>query len=369
MLNYTLNLYLQNHSYPIYIGQNILGSADYFAKHIHPQQKICVVSNTTVAPLYLDTLLQGLNGITNTVYPVILEDGEEYKNWHSLNTIYAHLLTNVFDRHSLIIALGGGVIGDMSGFAAASYMRGIDFIQVPTTLLAQVDSSIGGKTGINHPLGKNMIGAFCQPKAVIMDMCALQTLNMREIIAGSAEIIKHACIADADFFSMLEQNMHEIMRLNMQLLIQAIYTSCKIKANIVQQDEKEHNIRAYLNFGHTFAHAIETIMGYGTWLHGEAVGCGMVMASYLSYKLQLIDLNCYERIKACIKSAGLPITGPHISVQAYIQAMQKDKKNQNGHIQFIVLNGLGQAKKISLEYDILRMVLLEHGAYDADDEV
>ena len=358
----TLNVNLIHHKYPIYIGENLLNNSECFSNHISAQQKVLIVTNTTVSALYADNLRLLLSNITPHIQIAELPDGEKYKSWQYLDIIFTKLLEHDFDRQSIIIALGGGVVGDMAGFAAASFMRGIKFIQVPTTLLSQVDSSVGGKTGINHSLGKNMIGAFCQPQAVIADIATLKTLPKRELSAGIAEIIKHACIADVNFLDWLEQNIDKMLNLDMQALIESIYTSCKIKADFVQKDEKEQSIRAYLNFGHTFGHAIETAMGYGVWLHGEAVGCGMVIASHLSSLMGFIDEAQKNRIINLIKKSGLPITSPKISVSEYIQNMNKDKKNNGGNIQFILLNGLGNAQKTTADIELVKKVLLENGA-------
>jgi len=358
----TLNIELSHHSYPIYIGKNILENIGYFSNHIIKNQKILIVTNTTVNPLYGHKLFNTLSQLSDNIHVISLEDGEKYKNWETLQDIYSVLLKENFDRNSSIIALGGGVIGDMSGFAAATFMRGIKFIQVPTTLLAQVDSSIGGKTGINHTLGKNMIGAFYQPQAVISDISTLETLPKRELIAGIAEIIKHAFIFDKNFLDYLNENTTAILNLEFEAINFAIKKSCEIKAEFVKRDEKEQNIRAYLNFGHTFGHAIEAAMGYGNWLHGEGVGCGMAMASELSYELNYISEQERDVVINLIKKFELPIMGPAISVDKYIYYMKKDKKNQNSDIQFIILNGLGSAQKITAPIHIVEKVLHKYGA-------
>ncbi len=358
----TLNVNLSYHQYPIHIGENILNEVKYFQPHIKQNQKVLIVTNTTVSQLYADKLAKTLSAITPHIYIAELPDGEEYKSWQYLDIIFTKLLEHDFDRQSIITVLGGGVVGDMAGFAASSFMRGIKFIQVPTTLLSQVDSSVGGKTGINHALGKNMIGAFCQPQAVIADISTLKTLPKRELIAGISEIIKHACIADVNYLAWLEGNIENMLNLDINSLIEAIYVSCKIKADFVQKDEKEQNIRAYLNFGHTFGHAIETAMGYGVWLHGEAVGCGMIMAAHLSQLLGFINQEEQNRINTLIKKSGLPIYSPPIKISEYIKNMSKDKKNHAGNIQFILLNGLGQAHKTTVDLNLVNKVLLENGA-------
>jgi 3-dehydroquinate synthase len=291
------------------------------------------------------------------VSAIILPDGEVHKTWESLMKIFDGLLEQQCDRHTMLVALGGGVIGDMVGFAAASYMRGIPFVQVPTTLLSQVDSSVGGKTGINHPLGKNMIGAFYQPQAVIADIASLQTLPDKEISAGLAEIIKMAAILDSAFFEWLEQNMPALRQRDPVALAHAIKRSCELKAQIVASDERESGVRAILNFGHTFAHAIEAGLGYGTWLHGEAVGCGMVMAADLSHRLNYIDYVTKTRIIHLIEAAGLPIVAPDLGEQTWIDLMQVDKKNEAGIIKFILLKPLGQALITSAPADVLKATL------------
>ncbi|MGA0008759.1 MAG: 3-dehydroquinate synthase [Methylophilaceae bacterium] len=336
----TLTVNLGDRSYPIYIGVELLQDPALIQKHIQTKA-VCIVSNTTVSKLYLTQLKKSLNGYR--VIEVILEDGEQFKNADSLNQIYTVLLDNKFNRDSTIIALGGGVVGDIAGFAAASFMRGIPFIQIPTTLLSQVDSSVGGKTGINHPLGKNMIGAFYQPQAVIIDMHVLQTLDKREISAGLAEVIKYGLIWDQDFFDHLENHIEDLKNLNVMQLEQAIYRSCEIKAEVVSQDERESGLRAILNLGHTFGHAIENCLGYGEWLHGEAVGCGMVMAAQMSLAHGWINDNDFDRIRELIQAAGLPIEKPQISQHDFLAAMSLDKKNKNQDIYLVLQQGIGKA--------------------------
>jgi len=336
----TLNVNLGDRSYPIYIGVELLQDPVLIQKHIQTKA-VCIVSNTTISKLYLTQLKKSLNDYR--VIEVILEDGEQFKNADSLNQIYTVLLDNKFNRDSTIIALGGGVVGDIAGYAAASYMRGIPFIQIPTTLLSQVDSSVGGKTGINHPLGKNMIGAFYQPQAVIIDMLVLQTLDKREISAGLAEVIKYGLIWDQDFFCHLENHIEDLKNLNVMQLQQAIYRSCEIKAEVVSEDERESGLRAILNLGHTFGHAIENCLGYGEWLHGEAVGCGMVMAAQMSLAHGWIKDNDFDRTRGLIQAAGLPIEKPQISQHDFLEAMSLDKKNKNQDIYLVLQQGIGKA--------------------------
>jgi 3-dehydroquinate synthase len=302
------------------------------------------VSNTTVAPLYAKTLMNTLSQLGKTVRLLELPDGESYKDWQHLQLIFDELLAHGADRQSMIIALGGGVVGDMAGFGAASFMRGIRFIQVPTTLLAQVDSSVGGKTGINHPLGKNMIGSFHQPVAVIADLNTLRTLPPRELSAGLAEVIKHGAIADADFLDWIEANTSALLACDTDAMAHAVLRSCEIKSAVVSADEREGGIRATLNFGHTFGHAIESGLGYGEWLHGEAVGCGMVMAADLSARLGQISKIDADRLKRIIASMHLPIAPPKLGSQRFMQLMQVDKKTEAGQIRYITLGSIGAAR-------------------------
>jgi 3-dehydroquinate synthase len=297
-----------------------------------------------VAPLYATTLETALRSRHRQVLHVDLPDGEAHKDWRSLNQIFDALLVAQADRKTVIYALGGGVVGDISGFAAASYMRGVPFVQVPTTLLAQVDSSVGGKTAINHPLGKNMIGAFHQPLRVVADLDTLDTLPAREFSAGLAEIIKYGPIADMAFFDWLESNIDALLAREDAALRHAIRRSCEIKAQVVQLDERESGLRAILNFGHTFGHAIEAGLGYGEWLHGEAVGCGMVMASELSRRLGLIDAGFSARIERLVSRAGLPVRGPALAVDRYLELMRVDKKAESGEIRFVVIEAPGRAR-------------------------
>ena len=302
------------------------------------------MSNTTVAPLYAKTLTNTLSQLGKTVRLLELPDGESFKDWQHLQLIFDELLAHGADRQSMIVALGGGVVGDMAGFGAASFMRGIRFIQVPTTLLAQVDSSVGGKTGINHPLGKNMIGAFHQPVAVIADLNTLRTLPPRELSAGLAEVIKHGAIADADFLDWIEANTGVLLACDTNAMAHAVLRSCEIKSAVVSADEREGGIRATLNFGHTFGHAIESGLGYGEWLHGEAVGCGMVMAADLSARLGQIGQADAQRLKRIIASMHLPIAPPKLGSQRFMELMQVDKKTEAGQIRYITLGSIGAAR-------------------------
>ncbi|AKU22815.1 3-dehydroquinate synthase [Massilia sp. NR 4-1] len=338
--NILLNVDLGERSYPISIGPALLDDPLLLQRHV-AGGKVAIVSNTTVAPLYLERVRAPLAAAGKEVISIVLDDGEEFKNWSSLMKIFDALLANKCDRKTTLIALGGGVIGDMTGFAAASYMRGVDFIQVPTTLLSQVDSSVGGKTGINHPLGKNMIGAFYQPRVVLADTSTLETLPDRELSAGLAEVIKHGAIIDAAFFDWIEANIGKLMARDKGALAYAIARSCEIKSDVVRQDEREGGLRAILNFGHTFGHAIEAGMGYGAWLHGEAVGCGMVMAAELSQRMGFIDAEAVARMRALVAAAGLPVQAPDLGTQRWLELMEVDKKNEGGAIKFILLKPVG----------------------------
>lgn len=337
---------LEERSYPILIGCGLLGHSETYAALPSATQAM-IVTNTTVAPLYAKALLEALRSRYPRVQTVELPDGEAYKDWKTLNLIFDALLSHACDRKTVMFALGGGVVGDMTGFAAASYMRGIPFVQVPTTLLAQVDSSVGGKTAINHPLGKNMIGAFYQPQRVVCDLDTLKTLPARELSAGLGEVIKYGPIADMEFFSWIEANIVELRDCNPVVLAHAIQRSCQIKADIVSQDERESGLRAILNFGHTFGHAIEAGLGYGQWLHGEAVGCGMVMAATLSHRMGLIDASHVDRLRQLVVKAGLPVLAPRLSAQdnagRYLELMRVDKKAEAGEIRFVVIEAAGRA--------------------------
>jgi 3-dehydroquinate synthase len=340
----TLHVDLASRSYPIYIGTNLLEQKALFEPHLKSSTTVFIVSNTTVAPLYAKTLTHTLTQLGKTVRLLELPDGESFKDWQHLQLIFDELLAHGADRQSMIIALGGGVVGDMAGFGAASFMRGIRFIQVPTTLLAQVDSSVGGKTGINHPLGKNMIGAFHQPVAVIADLNTLRTLPARELSAGLAEVIKHGAIADADFLDWIEANTSALLACDTDAMAHAVLRSCEIKSAVVSADEREGGIRATLNFGHTFGHAIESGLGYGEWLHGEAVGCGMVMAADLSARLGHISQVDVDRLKRIIESMHLPIVPPQLGAQRFMELMQVDKKTEAGQIRYITLGSIGAAR-------------------------
>lgn len=338
----TLDVGLAERSYQIHIGQGLIDQAELLLKHI-PHKRVAVVSNTTVAPLYLEKLTNTLTANGIQVQTVILPDGEQYKNSASLNLIFDDLLANRCERSTPLIALGGGVVGDLTGFAAATYLRGVPFIQIPTTLLAQVDSSVGGKTGINHPLGKNMIGAFYQPSVVIADVATLNTLSDKELRAGIAEVIKYGLIRDLPFLEWLELNIGKLLSRDADALQYAIVRSCQNKADLVGADERESGERALLNLGHTFGHAIENAMGYGVWLHGEAVAAGTIMAADLSTRLGWLTGEDLERTKKLFRAAGLPIKGPQLGADKYLQLMGLDKKVADGKIRFVLLKALGQA--------------------------
>ena len=336
-----LNVDLGDKSYPIYIGRDLLSDKTCFEKHISGQQ-VMVVTNSTVAPIYLDKVIKLLDKFN--VEATILPDGEQYKTLETANIIFDALLKAKFDRSATLIALGGGVVGDITGFAAASYQRGINLIQIPTTLLSQVDSSVGGKTGVNHELGKNMVGAFHQPQAVIIDVDTLETLNDREFSAGMAEIIKYGLLGNVDFLLELEKNVEAIMNRDKNLIIDAVYRSCEDKANIVAEDEFEHGKRSLLNFGHTFGHGIENILGYGTYLHGEAISIGMYMAAKLSELEGNLSVDDVERVKNILTKAKLPcnIEG-EVSSENLIKAMSIDKKAIDGNIRLVLLRSVGDS--------------------------
>lgn len=357
---HTVHIALGERSYPITIGAGLLGQAATFAA-LPSAATAVIVSNTTVAPLYAQQLQAALAGKYPSVHLVTLPDGEQHKTWQTLNTIFDALLQQACDRKTVLFALGGGVVGDMTGFAAASYMRGVPFVQVPTTLLSQVDSSVGGKTGINHPLGKNMIGAFYQPLQVVCDLDTLQTLPARELSAGLAEIIKYGPIADLAFLDWIEVHMDALLARDVAALAHAVRRSCEIKAEVVGQDERESGLRAILNFGHTFGHAIEAGMGYGQWLHGEAVGCGMVMAAHLSRELGLVDAAFVQRLTTVVQRAGLPVVGPRLSAQdnagRYLELMRVDKKAEGGAIRFVVIDGPSRAAVRSAPDAVVRKVI------------
>ena len=342
----TVDIALDERSYPILIDAELLGIEATYAA-LPSAAAALIVTNTTVAPLYAEALRAALVPRYAQIHTVVLPDGEQHKTWQTLNLIFDALLTHGCDRKTVLYALGGGVIGDMTGFAAACYMRGVPFVQVPTTLLAQVDSSVGGKTAINHPLGKNMIGAFYQPRLVVCDLATLDTLPARELAAGLAEVIKYGPIADMDLFAWLEANMDALLARERNALAHAVKRSCEIKAAVVGADEREAGLRAILNFGHTFGHAIEAGMGYGAWLHGEGVAAGMVMAAELSRRLGLVDAAFVQRLTRLIARAGLPTRGPVLHAQdnagRYLELMRVDKKAEAGEIRFVLIDGPGQA--------------------------
>ena len=345
----TLHVELGDRRYPIFIGSD-LNPQELLEPYIKGRQ-VMIVTNTTVAPLYLDRYVRAVEALGKTVETCILPDGEKYKNIEHLTLIFDALLKVGFNRDCTVLALGGGVIGDMAGFASASFQRGVYFVQVPTTLLSQVDSSVGGKTGINHPLGKNMIGAFQQPQVVLADMSQLKTLPPRELSAGLAEVIKYALLGDIEFLAWLEEHMDGLVASDENLLAEAVYKSCAHKARIVANDEKEHGERALLNLGHTFGHAIESYLGYGEWLHGEAVATGMVMAADLSHRMGWISEADLERTKNIISRAQLPIICPKIPLDDFLGFMSHDKKVLNGQLRLVLMKQLGQAV-ITKEFDV-----------------
>jgi 3-dehydroquinate synthase len=338
----TVRVAAASRSYPIHIGRGLIAQPDLVAGAI-PQRRVAIVTNETVAPLYLEQVAGPLEAAGVACVRIVVPDGEEHKDWATLDRVIGELLAHRCDRYTTIVALGGGVVGDLAGFAAATYQRGVPFIQVPTTLLAQVDSSVGGKTAINHPRGKNMVGAFYQPQLVLADMDTLATLPERELRAGMAEVIKHGAIRDAAFFAWLEANVERLVARDAAALAHAVQRSVEIKAEVVALDERETGLRALLNFGHTFGHAIETGLGYGTWLHGEAVAAGMVMAAELSTRLGMLDAPSAERLRRLIERAGLPVAGPQLATDRYMELMSVDKKVQGGRPRFILLERLGSA--------------------------
>jgi|TARA_Y100000310_G_scaffold32538_1_gene30824 3-dehydroquinate synthase len=349
-----IQLDLGAHSYPIYIGQGLIADGGLLRSHIQSRQ-VFIVSNETVGPLYRQRVVDSLDGFQ--VDCLDLPDGEEFKDLENLNLIFTTLLQKKHNRSTTLIAIGGGVTGDTAGFAAACYQRGIDLIQIPTSLLSQVDASVGGKTAVNHPLGKNMIGAFYQPKCVLIDIETLNTLPKREFVSGLAEVIKHGLIRDPQFFQWLEANLEAVLSLQEDSLSYIVKRNCEIKAEVVSADEKERGMRALLNLGHTFGHAVETAMGYGNWLHGEAVGVGMVMAADLSARMgRLAGQEC-SRIKTLVGRAGLPVSPPaEIEPNRYIDLMQVDKKAIDGTVRFVLLDEIGAA---SLVDDVDRELLLQ----------
>jgi 3-dehydroquinate synthase len=352
---------LDDRSYDILIGPGLWH--DTSAWHGLPRAAAAViVTNTTVAPMYAQRLERAIAGQYPRTMVVELPDGEAHKDWASLNLIFDRLLAQACDRKTVLFALGGGVVGDITGFAAACYMRGVPFVQVPTTLLAQVDSSVGGKTAINHPLGKNMIGAFYQPARVLCDLDTLDTLPERELSAGLAEVIKYGPIADPALLDWIERNLDALLARDKRALAHAVRRSCEIKAHVVAQDERESGLRAILNFGHTFGHAIEAGLGYGQWLHGEAVGCGMVMASDLSVRLGLVPPSFLDRMRRVIERARLPVVGPALGAERYLGLMRVDKKAEGGDIRFVVIQSLGHAAVRGAPDALVRDVIAAHTA-------
>lgn len=338
----TLRVELGERSYPIHIGMGLLAQSGEVLPYLK-SKRVVVVTNTTVAPLYLETLTTGLAGSGVAVLPIILPDGEKYKNWETLNQIFDELIGAHCERSTTLIALGGGVIGDMGGFAASCYQRGMPFIQIPTTLLSQVDSSVGGKTAINHPLGKNMVGAFYQPQMVLADISTLDTLPDRELRAGLAEVIKYGLIRDPVFFSWLEENAGLLLARDREALAFAVFRSCANKAELVAADERESGERALLNLGHTFGHAIETGVGYGEWLHGEAVSVGMLIASDLSRRLGFITETEVSRVESLLSRVRLPLCGPSLGAARFLELMRHDKKVENGKLRLVLLKSIGKA--------------------------
>ncbi|MBW4497976.1 MAG: 3-dehydroquinate synthase [Oscillatoria princeps RMCB-10] len=351
---------LEGRNYSIIIGDNLLDKPEIFNGRDFGRHAI-IVTNTTVGKFYLERLRNSLRGKFDEIFDLILPDGESFKNWENLNLIFDALLEKACDRKTTIFALGGGVVGDMAGFAASVYMRGISFVQVPTTLLAQVDSSVGGKTAINHPRGKNMIGTFYQPKLVVCDFSTLSTLPSREFSAGLAEVIKYGVIFDRDFWNWLNSHLSSLIGREPVSLSYAIRRCCEIKASVVRQDEREEGLRAILNFGHTFGHAIEAGMGYGVWLHGEGVSAGMVMAAELSWRLGLVDADFVQLLIALIRRAGLPTKGPVLDANdnagRYLELMRIDKKSEGGEIRFVLIDGLGKAMVRAAPDSLVRDVI------------
>ena len=341
----SLRVNLGERSYSIHVGAGILEQAGELLRQAGLHGKVAIITNPVVAQLYLDTVHDALSQAGFEVSPVLLPDGEKHKNLKSLAKIYDCLIAGRLERKSCVLALGGGVIGDLAGLAAATYLRGVPYVQVPTTLLAQVDSSVGGKTGVNHQEGKNLIGAFYQPKLVLIDIAMLGSLPRREMIAGLAEVIKYGIIADPVLFSLLEQGVEKIIGLNHELLAHIVATSCAIKARVVESDEREDDYRAVLNFGHTVGHAVEAATGYRQFLHGEAVGIGMVKAAALSVSQRLCDAACLKRVTALVERAGLPTKiPPEVSPKTLIQAMEFDKKVAAGKIKFVMCEGIGKTR-------------------------
>lgn len=353
----SLSVALGARSYPIHVGSGILADGSLYAPHLRGR-RAAIVTNAVVAPLYLGPVRAALSAAGVPAIEITVADGEQAKCWETLDQIVAAMLAARCDRQTVVVALGGGVVGDLAGFAAAIYQRGVPFIQVPTTLLAQVDSSVGGKTGINHAQGKNMIGAFHQPLAVIADVGALATLPARELRAGLAEVIKHGLVLDHAFFEWLEGNVERLLAGDPEALMHAVLRSCELKAQVVAADEREAGLRAILNLGHTFGHAIEASLGYGRWLHGEAVAAGMVMAAELSARAGLLDPPAVARVRALVARAGLPAEGPELSPERYLERMAIDKKASAGKIRFVVLEALGRAAlRDDLALDVVRAAI------------
>jgi len=358
----TIRVDVADRGYDILVDSGLLTRPETYAA-LPAGQVAVVVSNTTVAPLLADRLIACLRQRFRAVSLLVLDDGEQYKTWAAVERIVDALLAVGADRRATLFALGGGVVGDLTGFAAACFMRGIDYVQVPTTLLAQVDSSVGGKTAVNHPLGKNLVGAFHQPTLVVADLETLATLPQHELIAGLAEVIKYGAVADADFFAWLEERLDDLLARDSATLARAIARSCELKAAVVGRDEKEAGLRAILNFGHTFGHAIEAGTGYGTWLHGEAVGCGMALAAELSQRLGLIDAAVAKRVALLVARAGLPVRLPSLPAAGLLALMGHDKKAEGGAPRFVLLDALGHARVAAVDEGLVRELLLDHGAH------
>ena len=348
---------LGDRSYPIVIGRSLLNDPSVWTT-TGKGGLAAIVSNATVAPLYAKTLEVSISGQFSRVIHIELPDGEQHKTLSSLNLIFDSLVAAAADRGAVLFALGGGVVGDITGFAASTYMRGVPFVQVPTTLLSQVDSSVGGKTAVNHPLGKNLIGTFYQPRLVVADLDTLRTLPRRELSAGLAEVIKYGPIMDGAFVDWLEGNIDALLALDLEALAYAVKRSCELKAEVVAGDERESGRRAILNFGHTFGHAIEAGMGYGAWLHGEAVGCGMVMALELSRRLGLVSDGYVRRVTKLISRAGLPTRGPRLAPEQYLEAMRHDKKSERGQLRFVVIEENGGASVRDAPDELVREVIV-----------
>lgn len=349
----TTTVGLGDRAYPIYIGSGLIDEGELFTRHM-PQRRAAVVTNDTLARMYLPRLQAALEAAGVSVLPIVVRDGEAYKTWETLNAIYDALLAARCERRTTLIALGGGVVGDITGFAAATFLRGVPFLQVPTTLLAQVDSSVGGKTAINHPLGKNMIGAFYQPAAVIADLATLSTLPPRELSAGLAEVIKYGFLGDREFIDWLDVHLEALLARDPDALAFAVERCCRNKADIVARDERETGDRALLNLGHTFGHAIEASLGFGAWLHGEAVGAGMVLAAQTSRRLGHLDDADVARVTRMVARAGLPVRPPHITTADWLELMGHDKKVEGGRLRFVLLKALGHAY---VDADVPRTVL------------